>query len=79
MWYIITVALSANLMIELASFIATVSWVDREEGAEHTLLGVPHIEDQRGGGVVAYLHHLGSSRPGTSCTERGSDPGHGVQ
>jgi hypothetical protein len=66
MCYIITVVLSANLMIELASFIATVSWVNREEnreeGAEHTLLGVPHIKDQRGGGVVAYPPHLGLAR-----------------
>ena len=31
-----------------------------QEGAEHTPLGGPGIEDQRSGGVVSYLHHLGA-------------------
>ena len=33
-----------------------------QEGAEHTPLWVPCVEDQRSGGVVAYLHYLGAAR-----------------
>ena len=29
-----------------------------QEGAEHSLLQGPSVEDQRRGGVVSYLHHL---------------------
>ena len=30
-----------------------------QEGAEHAPLWGPCVEDQRSGGVVSYLHHLG--------------------
>ena len=33
-----------------------------QEGAEYTPLWGPCVEDQRGGGVVSYLHHLGAAR-----------------
>ena len=33
-----------------------------QEGAEHAPLWGPRVEDQRSGGVVAYLHHLGPPR-----------------
>ena len=33
-----------------------------QEGAEHTPLWGPSVEDQRSGGVVSYLHHLGATR-----------------
>ena len=53
--------LSANLMIELETYLATPSWVNGvQEGAEHAPLRGPSVEDQRCGGVVAYFHHLGS-------------------
>ena len=45
------VVLSANLMIELEACLAMQSWVNREWDAS--------FEDQRRGGVVSYLHHLG--------------------
>jgi hypothetical protein len=32
-----------------------------QEGAEHTPLLGPSVEDQRSGGVVSYLHHLGAA------------------
>lgn len=32
-----------------------------QEGAEHTPLGDPCVEDHHGGGVVAYPHHQGSA------------------
>jgi hypothetical protein len=32
-----------------------------QEGAEHAPLRGPCVEDQLGGGAVAYLHHLGSA------------------
>ena len=49
---------SANLMIELEKCVAAQSWLNREyrRGAEHAPLWGPHVEDQCGGGVVAYLH-----------------------
>jgi hypothetical protein len=51
-------------MIELEASVATQSWVIREsrKGAEHAPLWGPCIEDQRSGGVVSYLHHLGAAR-----------------
>ena len=33
-----------------------------QEGAEHPSLWGPSVEDQRSGGVVSYLHHLGAAR-----------------
>ena len=33
-----------------------------QEGAEHTPLWGPCVEDQQSGGVVSYLHHLGAAR-----------------
>ena len=33
-----------------------------QERAEHAALWGPCVEDQRGRGVVTYLHHLGSAR-----------------
>ena len=33
-----------------------------QEGAEHTSLWGPSLEDQHSGGVVSYLHHLGVAR-----------------
>ena len=33
-----------------------------QEGAENTLMWGSSVEDQRGGNVVSYLHHLGVAR-----------------
>ena len=33
-----------------------------QEGAEHAPLWGPSVEDQRSGGDVSYLHHLGAAR-----------------
>ena len=33
-----------------------------QEGTKHTPLWDPRVEDQHGGGDVAYPHHLGSAR-----------------
>ena len=56
--------------------VATQSWVVREY--RRGLSTRPRVEDQLGGSVVAYLHHLGPARPlgspGLSCTGRVSDP-----
>jgi hypothetical protein len=48
---------------------ATQSWVNREHKrqnatlwAENTPLWGPSVEDQRGGDVVSYPHHLGAAR-----------------
>ena len=49
-----------------------------QERAETAPLWGPSVEDQRGGDVVSYLHHLGggpSESLGPSCTGRGRDPG----
>ena len=49
-----------------------------QERAENAPLWAPSVEDQRGGDVVTYPHHLGggpSGSPGPSCTGRGRDPG----
>ena len=48
-----------------------------QERAENAPLWGPNVEDQWGGDVVPYPHHLGAARqsPGPSCTGRGRDPG----
>ena len=47
-------------MIELEACMATQSWVNREHRrAENAPLWGPSVEDQRGGDVVTYPHHLG--------------------
>ena len=58
-----TVVSSANLMIELEGCMATQSWVNREykERAENAPLWGLSVEDQRGGDVVTYPHHLGAA------------------
>jgi hypothetical protein len=33
-----------------------------QEGTSHVPLSNPSVEDQRSGGVVSYLHHLGVAR-----------------
>ena len=33
-----------------------------QEGAEHAPLWGPCVEDQHGGGIVSYLHHLEAAR-----------------
>ena len=45
-------------MIELEACMATQSWVNRKH--RRGLWG-PSIEDQRGGDVVSYPHHLGAA------------------
>jgi hypothetical protein len=58
---------------------ATQSWVNGhavmgeqgvQERAEKEPLWGPSVEDQQGGDVVSYLHHLGVAHqsPGPSCT-----------
>ena len=32
-----------------------------QEGAEHTHLWGPSVEDRQSGGVISYLHHLGAA------------------
>ena len=41
---------------------ATQSWVNTEYRAENASLWGPSVEDQRGGDVVTYPHHLGAAR-----------------
>ena len=36
-----------------------------QEGAEHTPLWGPSVEDQQSGDIVSYLHHLGSGPSGS--------------
>ena len=57
-----TVVSSANLMIELEACVATQSWVNREYRAENAPLWGPSVDNQWGGYVVSYLHHLGAIR-----------------
>jgi hypothetical protein len=38
---------------------AVMDELGKQEGAEHAPQWGPHIEDQCGGGFVAYVHHLG--------------------
>ena len=52
------------MMIELEACMATLSWVNREYRRglrKHPCVG-PSVEDQRGGDVVTYPHHLGAAR-----------------